>query len=377
MRFSVLRRSITGFLEVGVWNRFVGFWVNAVGFSTALLLDLHQSGILQLPQGVDRFLPSAVEQLHYLVDGIVEVNAPIFICPAVFPGQVCPAQDKGIQYLCFVGQGCECGGFKKEIRKPGKADRLFRLMNINRACHSVFCGRLEARFPRKMILHTTRPGYELAKPDKSRLFFCLTVHSRPPFPFTFCFLPPVNSGGAVGAVFSPVGFGDEHTAADRTAFQVLIPENLCFQRSDLRQDRPAEPLTADRERNGLGAGVGVPIVKEHTVPVLITAALPADQGVCLFPLCRCHAVKGTVLPALYGRQSFIWVLSHVFPPFFLSRSPRKGFLPHSCGVFRRWHAPRTSGHFVPKWLVAVLPLPGYSFSDGHSFFKVQFIDELP
>ena len=115
--------------------------------------------------------------------------------------------------------------------------------------------------------------------------------------------------------------------------------------------------------------MGIPIVKEHTVPVLITAALPADQGVCLFPLCRCHAVKGTVRLALYGRQSFIWVLSHVFPPFFLSRSPRKGFLPHSCGVFQRWHAPRTSGHFVPKWLVAVLPLPGYSFSDGHSFSR--------
>ena len=332
---------------------------------------------MQFPQGVDRFLPSAVEQLHYLVDGIVEVNAPIFICPAVFPGQVCSAQDKGIQYLCFVGQGCECGGFKKEIRKPGKADRLFRLMNINRACHSVFCGRLEARFPRKMILHTTRPGYELAKPDKSRLFFCLTVHSRPPFPFTFCFLPPVNSGGAVGAVFSPVGFGDEHTAADRTAFQVPAPVNLRFQRPGKRQDRPPKPLAADRERNGLGAGVGIPIVKEHTIPVLITAALPADQGVCLFPLRWGHAVKGTVLLALYGRQSFIWVLFHVFPPFLLSRSSRKGFLPHSCGVFRRWHAPRTSGHFVPKWLVAVLPLPGYSFSDGHSFFKVQFIDELP
>ena len=284
---------------------------------------------------------------------------------------------KAYSNLCFVGQGCECGGFKKEIRKPGKADRLFRLMNINRACHSVFCGRLEARFPRKMILHTTRPGYELAKPDKSRLFFCLTVHSRPPFPFTFCFLPPVNSGGAVGAVFSPVGFGDEHTAADRTAFQVPAPVNLRFQRPGKRQDRPPKPLAADRERNGLGAGVGIPIVKEHTIPVLITAALPADQGVCLFPLCRCHAVKGTVRLALYGRQSFIWVLFHVFPPFLLSRSSRKGFLPHSCGVFRRWHAPRTSGHFVPKWLVAVLPLPGYSFSDGHSFFKVQFIDELP
>ena len=249
-------------------------------------------------------------------------------------------------------------------------------MNINRVCHSVLCGQLERHFRGQTIFYMTCPGSALWKPYKSRLFSCLIVHARPPFPFTFCFLSPVNSGGTAGAVFCPVGFRDEHTAADRTAFQVLIPENLCFQRSDLRQDRPAEPLAADRERNGLGTGVGVPIVKEHTVPVLITAALPADQGVCLFPLCRCHAVKGTVLLALYGRQSFIWVLSHVFPPFFLSRSPRKGFLPHSCGVFRRWHAPRTSGHFVPKWLVAVLPLPGYSFSDGHSVFNVLFIDEL-
>ena len=135
-----------------------------------------------------------------------------FCRPPVFPGQLCPAQDKGVQYLCFVGQGCECGCFKEEIWEPGEADRLFRLMNINRVCHNVFCGQLEARFPRKMILHTTRPGYELAKPDKSRLFSCLTVHSRPPFPLTFCFLPPVNSDGAVGAVFSPVGFWDEHAA---------------------------------------------------------------------------------------------------------------------------------------------------------------------
>ena len=376
MRFSVLRRSITGFLEVGVWNRFIGFWVNAVGFSTALLLDLHQSGILQFPQGVDRLLPPAVEQLHYLVDGIIEVNPPIFICPAVFPGQVCPAQDKGIQYLCFVGQGCECGGFKKEIGKPGKADRLFRLMDINGVCHIVFCGRLEACFRGQTVVSIACPCSVLAKPCKSRTFQPLTVHSRPPFPFTFCFLPPVNSGGAVGTVFRPVGLWDEHSAADRTAFQLLIPENLRFQRPVQRQDRPAEPLTADRERNRLRAGAGVPIVKGHTVPVLITAALPADQGVCLFPLCRCHAVKGTGLPAFQRRQVFIGVLSHVFPPFFLCRYSRKGFLPHSCGVFQHWHAPRTSGQNVPKWLVAVLTLPRYSFSDGHSVFKVRLIDEL-
>lgn len=32
--------------------------------------------------------------------------------------------------------------------------------------------------------------------------------------------------------------------------------------------------------------------------------------------------------------------------------------------------------FVPKWLVAALPMPGYSFSDGHSVFKALFTDEL-
>ena len=168
----------------------------------------------------------------------------------------------------------------------------------------------------------------LAKPCKSRLFSCLTVHSRPPFPFTFCFLPPVNSGGAVGTVFRPVGFWNEHTAADRTAFQVLVPENLRFQRPVQRQDRPAEPLTADRERNGLGAGVGVPIVKNDAVAVLTAAALPAYQAGRLFPLRRCHAVKGTVRPAFQRWQVFIGVISHAFPPFFaFTVRPEKASCP--------------------------------------------------
>ena len=154
----------------------------------------------------------------YLVDGIVEVNPPVFVHPPVFSGQVCPAQDKGIQYLCFVGQGHECGGFKKEIGKPGKADRFFRLMDINGVCHIVFCGRLEVRFRRQTVVSIACPCSVLVKPCKSRTFQPLTVHTRPPFPFTFCFLPPVNSGGTVGTVFRPVGLWDEHSAADRTAF---------------------------------------------------------------------------------------------------------------------------------------------------------------
>ena len=170
-------------------------------------------------------------------------------------------------------------------------------------------------FPRAGDSLYHRPGLGLAKPCKSRIFSLLTVHTRPPFPFAFGFLPPVNSGGAAGAVFCPVGFGDKYAAADCTAFQVLIPENLRFQRSVQRQDRPAEPLTADRERNRLRAGAGVPIVKDNAVAVLTATALPAYQAGRLFPLRRCHAVKGTVRPALQWRQVFIGVISHAFPPF--------------------------------------------------------------
>ena len=117
----------------------------------------------------------------------------------------------------------------------------------------------------------------------------------------------MNSGDTAGAVFCPVGFGDEHAAADRTAFQIPAPVDLRFQRPGERQDRPPKPFTADRERNRLRAGAGVPIVKDNAVAVLTATALPADQGFCLF---------------------------------------------------------------------ALLPMPGYSFSDGHSIFKVLFTDEL-
>ena len=71
-------------------------------------------------------------------------------------------------------------------------------MNINRVCHTVFCGRLEARFRGQTIVSIACPCSVLVKPCKSRSFQPLTVLTRPPFPFAFCFLPPVNSGGTVG-----------------------------------------------------------------------------------------------------------------------------------------------------------------------------------
>ncbi len=231
-----------------------------------------------------------MEQVNHLADGVIQENPSAVIRPPILAGQLCPAQDKGVQNLCLVGQGLECGGFKEEIREPGEAERLFRLMDIDGICHSAFCGRLEARFPGRAILIPPAPVWGLQSLINQG-FFAPNCPQQTSFPFTFCFLPPVNSGGTAGAVFCPVGFGDEHTAADHTAFQVLIPENLRFQRPVQRQDRPAEPLTADRERNRLRAGAGVPIVKDNAVAVLTATALPAYQAGRLFPLCRCHAVK--------------------------------------------------------------------------------------
>ena len=43
-------------------------------------------------------------------------------------------------------------------------------------------------------------------------------------------------------------------------------------------------LTADRERNRLRAGAGVPIVKDNAVAVLTATALPAYQAGRLFSL---------------------------------------------------------------------------------------------
>ncbi len=107
VRFSALRRTAAGFLEVGVWNCFIGFRVNAVGFSTALFLYLHQPRILQLPQGIHRLLPPTVEQSDHLADGVIQVNPPVFVRPTVLAGQSRPPQYKGVQHLRFVGQGLE------------------------------------------------------------------------------------------------------------------------------------------------------------------------------------------------------------------------------------------------------------------------------
>ena len=97
IHYSDFRRSATGFLEVGVRNRVIVFWVDTVGFSTSLFFDGHKIGILQLPQRVHCFLAATVQQLTHLVDGVIQINFAIIIGPSVFAGQIRSTQDHRIQ----------------------------------------------------------------------------------------------------------------------------------------------------------------------------------------------------------------------------------------------------------------------------------------
>ena len=125
------------FKRLGIGTAFIGFWVNAVGFSTALFLDVNQHCILQFPQSIHCLWPSTVEQPHHLTDGIVQVNAPVFVRPAVFPGQACPAQDNGVQQICFIGQRLIDWCYKQEVGEPGETLFPFLLVMIDKLCHSI------------------------------------------------------------------------------------------------------------------------------------------------------------------------------------------------------------------------------------------------
>ena len=213
-----------------------------------------------------------------------------------------------------------------------------------------FCGRLEARFPGRAILYTTCPGLGLAKPDKSRLFSLLTVHSRPPFPFTFCFLPPVNSGGTAGAVFCPVGFGDEHTAADLTAFQVLIRKISASSVPSSGKTAQRNHLQQTEKEIVCGTGAGVPIVKDNAVAVLTATALPAYQAGRLFSLRRGSCGKGNRPACVPAAASLYRGYLSCVPSILLSVAvlPEKVSCPIPAACSGVGTLPATSGHFVPK-----------------------------
>lgn len=166
-----------------------------------------------------------------------------------------------------------------------------------------------------MIPNTIHLGLVSKMPCKRWLFCPLIVHSWPPFPFTFCFLPPVNFSGTVWAVFRPVGLRYKSLPADHAASGVPVLKNFCFQCSELGQDCISEPLTADRAGNALGTDVGVPIILFQTIPIVIAATLTAKKSLCLFVLCRGHAIQRTISLAFYGWQVFVDWIAHLLPPF--------------------------------------------------------------
>ncbi len=115
VRFSSLRRTAAGLLEVGVWNRFIGFWVNAVGFSTALFLYFHQPRILQLPQGIHRLLPPTVEQGDHLADGVIQVNPPIFVRHPFFRDNSARRRIKAYSTFASLDRGLNDGASKRKL----------------------------------------------------------------------------------------------------------------------------------------------------------------------------------------------------------------------------------------------------------------------
>ena len=113
--------------------------------------------------------------------------------------------------------------------------------------------------------------------------------------------------------------------------------------------RPTSGTTYSRPRKKSSAGrYDRPRRQERYSPRPHSCSTPSGLGCLPVSSAPVSCGRGN-RPACAPRTAIACInfLSCV-PPFPCCRSPRKGFLPHSCGVFRRWHAPRTSGHFVPK-----------------------------
>ena len=134
IHYSAFRRSAIGFLEVGVRNRFIVFWVDTVGFSTPLFFDGYKICILQLPQRVHRFLTATVQQLAHLVDGVIQINFAIIVGPSVFAGQIRSTQNHRIQQFGFAWQGAKTWCLKQKIGQSYKTLGWRLLMNVKGFC---------------------------------------------------------------------------------------------------------------------------------------------------------------------------------------------------------------------------------------------------
>ena len=133
------------------------------------------------------------------------------------------------------------------------------------------------------------------------LFQPLFVRVPAAFPVAGVLLLSAYPSGAGFTVFRPVGAWDESRPADSAPLHPVPAVDLRFQCLIQRKHRPPKPFTADCIRNHLRTGAGVPIVKGDTVAALAVATLPANEGICPFPLRRGHAVGGAVRLTLQRR----------------------------------------------------------------------------
>ena len=112
------------------------------------------------------------------------------------------------------------------------------------------------------------------------------------------------------SVLIPTMIGKHHLKLDMPGEFSNKVLQKCLTTTVQRQDRPAEPLAADGERNHLRTGAGVAIVQRKAVSVLAVAALPAYQAAGSSLLGRGYAVGGAVRPVFQRWQVLIGSFAH-------------------------------------------------------------------
>ena len=84
--------------------------------------------------------------------------------------------------------------------------------------------------------------------------------SLPLFPLSLGGFDFLHASGAVGAVFSPIGFGDKCRAADGTPFPAAPEQEGCGQLPVKGQASHTEPVAHEGKGNALDAHARLPVV---------------------------------------------------------------------------------------------------------------------
>ena len=97
--------------------------------------------------------------------------------------------------------------------------------------------------------------------------------SLPLFPLSLGSADFLHASGAVGAVFSPVGFGDKCRPADLTPFPAPPVQEGCGQFPVKGQNSHTEPAAHEGKGNALDAHARLPVIQQQAVPLVIVTCL--------------------------------------------------------------------------------------------------------